>query len=1133
MTEAVDISFYVGAQAVESAGNLDVPLSNGQIVSINLVEELPDDPNELVSFLESENCSRKYWITVASAYAQLGKLNEALEIVKSALNLTHFSDEDNKSFHSFLVWLYFKFVSNGVDKESYLLKASSEINSLAQRIKTDNSTSTTNSTSNLLSQAVLLLFNGRDDDALDIFEKILRIDQNNCFAILGKAQAVLNKTKNYTVALKLYQQVLILNPVMKPDPRIGIGICFWFLKDDKMALQAWQRALEIDPQNIKAKVLLNLANFHKAFTASLGDDEFLQNYKACLQDLAKNHKSSPNDSSILLALASYYFSKENYELVSKIISKIVSNITGDDNLANFTRFNSFNKISKFQSNVLSQCAAWLGRVELVKGDFLQSSKYFQEAIKFNETNLLAKIGLGQSQYNRGSIEEAIITYEKILRGNVKCLEANYALGLLYAQQKSRRKREAAIQILERYLRLSTNGGLASSNSHSDEAGSDFLNKEPITLNAYLVLSKLYEATDINQSLNYLHRAIESRKLIKKDVPLEVYNNIGVFNFLKQNYDEAATNFQTASEIVQNTPDFKSEDGDTLIDLASDLNVTLTYNLARAKEVSNESEAIEIYESLLTTCPHYFSAKIRLLFLDSISTNKSTKEEIKNEIEELLSLNASDLEIRSFYGWFVKNFGKKLGLKPDADTNHQKDTLVEYDSHDSYALISLANIYCILARDVKSSGSDDKRKKYYIRAVELFAKVLSVDPKNVYAAQGLAIAYIENKEPIKGLDILRKIRDSLNDISIYLNLGHVLIESKQYGKAIENYELALSRFTDGNDSKILSFLGRAWYLRAGAEKNLNYFKKAVDYTQRALELTTGSSSSIRFNLAYLYFQVAEFITRQPLGQRDISEIEKAIVDLQTAVEILNELSSDEEAHPPYPKAELKARANLGTTTLLNRLNATLDETKESIAQIEEKIEEARRLRKEEEEAKLKIENERLAAIKLREEELAKERAILQEQAKQWAEESRMNVVVEEDDDDKLFDEESNANSGEKKRKKKSGANPSKPKAKKRSRKKIVDSDEEEEEASATDSDVEAKPSSKKRAAEDDSKSRKKKKNTLSNEFIDDSDEELEDDLFNDKDEDTPEPEDQNGSTEANGNGTHNDDKEENKEEEDDE
>ncbi|KAG7660583.1 CTR9 [[Candida] subhashii] len=1114
MEDPIDVSYYIGVQSAETLGNLDVPLNNGQIVSINLIDELPDDPNELIGFLQGEKCACQYWISVASAYARLNKLNEAMEIINATNGLSQFNDEDKKSFQSFQIWLYFKYISLGIDKETNLIQVSSEINNLSQKIKTDNTTNAANSTSNILSQAVLFLYQGRDDDALDIFDRILRIDQNNCFALLGKAQAILNKTKNYSLALKLYQQVLILNPMMKPDPRLGIGLCFWFLKDDRMAFQSWERSLELDDHNLKAKIFLNLAKFHQTFNNSLTDEEFLDNYKLCLTELSKLNKSNPNDSIILLPLASYYFSKGDYELVEKLIKKVVKNITGYESLI---KFNSFNRVSKYESNVLSQCATWFGRIQFANNDFTQASKYFQEAIKLKDTNIVAKLGLGQSQYNRGSIEEAIMTFESILRSNVKCLEVNYSLGLLYSKQKSKRKQDMAIQILERYIRLSNNRGLASSNKDDIEF---MLNKEPVTLNAYLVLSKLYESTDINQSLNYLNKAIESRKHIGKDVPLEIYNNIGVFNFMKQNYDESSKNFQTALDKVESN-EFKSDDGDLLIDLPQDLKVSLNFNLARSKEISNVSEALEIYETLLQECPHYFSAKLRILFLNCISDRGMTKEEIKTEIEELLNSNASDLEIRSFYGWFAKNFGKRLGLQADADTKHQKDTLVEYDSHDCYALISLANIYCIMARDTKGSNDDQKKKqqKYYMRGIELFTKVLSLDSKNVYAAQGLAISYIENKEPNKGLDILRKIRDSLNDISVYLNLGHVLCELKQFGKGIENYELALGRFTDGKDSKILSFLGRAWYLRAHSEKNLGFYKRALEYTRLALDsVKGGSKASIRFNIAYVNFQIAEFITKQSISQRNVEDIENAINGLKDAIEILNELSSDEEKHPPYPKEELKSRANLGTNTLLNRLTTALQETRESLAEVEHKLEIAKQVMKEEEEAKLKEEEAKLAALAEKEKLLAQERAALQEQAQQWAEEQRSNIVDEggDEEDDDLFNEESKS----KKDKKRKATAPTKggpkKKKKKRAKKGIVDDSEEESARSSGESDVENDNESK-------TTSPKKKKKVLSNEFINDSDDDLDDDdLFGENDE---EEEDKQDESNGKANGADEDDEDE--------
>lgn len=1077
MDEPVDVSYYLGGASAESLSLLDVAIGNGEIVSI---DELPEDAHELIGFLQAEKCEVKYWVMVAQAYAQEGKAGDAQKIVQAALDQAHFLDSDRALVRSVLGWVYLALASEGTDKSDNLARAAAEFASL------DDS-----SPQVLLARAVMHLHEDHADQALQAFDKLLKADPANCFALMGKAQITLSKTQNYTSALKLYQQVLVLDPLMKPDPRLGIGLCFWFLKDRPMALSAWERALQLDPKSFKAKLLLNLASFDNVFTNSLSDEQFLEGYKRSLTELTHLQLEKSNDSVILLALASFYFSKGKHDLVEKIVGKVVSAFSAGDKPSR--------KLSSFATKVLSQASFWLGRVAYAKEDFTQSQKYFHEAIRLNENNLLAKLGLGQSQLSRGSIEESLITFESILKTNPKCLEVNYCLGVLYAQQSSKTKQEQAIHMLERYIRLSNNRGLAVENKNEAEA---LLNKEPVALNAYLTLSKLYEPKDLSQSLVYLHKAIESRKQTGRDVPLEVYNNIGVFNFSKNSVDVAIENFELALKKLDDLKD---------AELQKDLKVTISYNLARSHEVSDQNKAIEMYNSLLQECPHYFSAKLRLLFLDAVSTNETLKEEIEKEIKELLAQNASDLEIRSFYGWFIKTFGKKIGLKPDADTVHQKETLVDFDSHDCYALISLANIYCVMANDLKSSKDEEKRKKYFVRAIELYTKVLSIDPKNVFAAQGLAIVYIENKEYHKGLDILRKIRDSLNDISVYLNLGHVLVELKQYSKAIESYEVAFVRYTDSQDVKIMGFLGRSWYLRGIAEKNLSYLKKALEYSEEALNKHSGRNGSLVFNVAFIQFQIAEFVSKLPVEQRTVEDINEAIINLNEAIQLLNKLASDDEKHPPFPKEDLKARANLGTNTLLNRLNVCLEETKENIAQLNNKLEEAKRLREEEEARKAQELESVLAEKRSKEEELAKERARLQEQAQQWAEEARANNIVADDsDEDKAFSEEG----GKKKGKKQANG---KKKGGKRKKKDFINDSDEEEEAQLTGGEdnaeepplgsdaEEEKPKAtkrKRRAIEDDDEEKeeeeangnKKKKAFKSEEMVEDSSDGDDDGLF---------------------------------------
>ena len=51
MQEPTDISYYIGKESAESLNLLDVPVGGGQIVSIDLRNELSDDPSELIQFL--------------------------------------------------------------------------------------------------------------------------------------------------------------------------------------------------------------------------------------------------------------------------------------------------------------------------------------------------------------------------------------------------------------------------------------------------------------------------------------------------------------------------------------------------------------------------------------------------------------------------------------------------------------------------------------------------------------------------------------------------------------------------------------------------------------------------------------------------------------------------------------------------------------------------------------------------------------------------------------------------------------------------------------------------------------------------------------------------------------------------
>jgi RNA polymerase-associated protein CTR9 len=133
------------------------------------------------------------------------------------------------------------------------------------------------------------------------------------------------------------------------------------------------------------------------------------------------------------------------------------------------------------------------------------------------------------------------------------------------------------------------------------------------------------------------------------------------------------------------------------------------------------------------------------------------------------------------------------------------TLRDHGRHDLYALCAAGALYYHQARENKSSGQEgakDRAKNFY-RAAEIYEKALTIDPHCAFAAQGLAISLAEgtlNLAPPPGsatsdavqraknardaLAILTKVRESINDGSVYVNIGHCHFAREEWDKAVE-------------------------------------------------------------------------------------------------------------------------------------------------------------------------------------------------------------------------------------------------------------------------------------------------------------------------------------------------------------
>lgn len=329
-------------------------------------------------------------------------------------------------------------------------------------------------------------------------------------------------------------------------------------------------------------------------------------------------------------------------------------------------------------------------------------------------------------------------------------------------------------------------------------------------NVLLNLARLYENDHPERSLQCLEQVetMELDEIADEDLPDDVgsdetarlnarrellapqlLNNLGSFKFRAERYASARELFQTAL-----TACVKSGDKDTAVDTDS-LVTTISFNLARTYEADNMlDEARQVYEGLLARHPAYVDARIRLTY---IALQQDPKDDGPTAIKTLLDAETSNLDVRALYGWYIHRSKRKVAnLNEDLEQRHYKHSLQQFDKHDRYSLTGMGNLHLSTAREMRRETDEDKakRSKMYQRAIEFFDKALQLDPRNAYAAQGVGIALVEERKELgQAIQIFTKVKEAIKDASVFVNLGHVYCEVKQYARAIEN--VSLNRLSD--------------------------------------------------------------------------------------------------------------------------------------------------------------------------------------------------------------------------------------------------------------------------------------------------------------------------------------------------
>lgn len=473
-----------------------------------------------------------------------------------------------------------------------------------------------------------------------------------------------------------------------------------------------------------------------------------------------------------------------------------------------------------------------------------------------------------------------------------------------------------------------------------------------------------------------------------------------------------------------------------------LKTVIAYDLGRANEQSGDAgRATQWFRDVLRQHPEHMEAKVRLSTLAAAAGRNA---DAHNYLKECLRADESNLTLRSAYTNFLISIGSyKEALAFTSQT-------LKYDRKDAFTFTALAWLHFTLGREAKSPADLAERSKQYLRSAEAYERALSIDPTNAIAAQGLAIALAEDTlvpkalqvapgsvEEMKtrtrlagqALSILGRIKDSLPEGAVNVNIGHCYFIRGEEERAIEAYGAALSAY-GGRKVSVLLYLCRAWYAYAIKESNFSAMGQALSYATRAFHVQP-SDRAILYNVAMIQQKAAEIMLGLDPSKRLLEELQLALKRAQEAVTIFRALADDKSGPLPYDVDLADQRARYGEG-LLRKAPEQIAKQETYEGEAAARVEEARRVRAEEQARIEAAAATRQAEIDARAAELAEERRKAREEAREWQEqlaaqqaedEVRKNERIEQrkrkKEDRDIVDDDEDVPEGERRRTKKKG------------------------------------------------------------------------------------------------------------------
>ncbi|KAK6013696.1 tetratricopeptide repeat protein, partial [Ostertagia ostertagi] len=570
-------------------------------------------------------------------------------------------------------------------------------------------------------------------------------------------------------------------------------------------------------------------------------------------------KQDPYDIPAMMGKAIIAFSKQDYKTALYFLKRALrQKPSGPADMREMAKVErlAWHAMNMTESDEIKAEACYiLARYFHYSRDYEKAFKYYYQATTLNHpTFVLPQYGLGQLYIMRGEFNQAIAAFETVLKAMPNNVDTMKVLSALYAhtdagnQERQEKAREMLTKVLEAM---------------------------PNDVEVLIDLAQLLEGTDPQKSLTLYETACELIKPCEDgqmDAPAAILNNIGALHMTMENYERAKEYFEAAEAKLQ-----EDLEGDLCDSKLSSYVITMRYNLARCLEHLCLFEDAEVlYKAILREQENYTDCYLRL---GCLARDRGQIYESSVWFKEAMSVDQNNAD-----SWVL--IGNLHMSKHEWGPGQKKfeQVLNKMDKEDAYSWVSLGNVWMEMLFNLGRKKTDDlpaQEAKYMDRALQMFGKALKIEPKNIWAANGIGCVLASKAMWQDARDIFAQVREATSEFEdVWMNIAHVYIELGQYVPALQMYSNAIKKFDREQDHQCLLYLARAFYKAGKLPESLQTLEKAM--------FESPDNVLIKFNYAFVLKLMATEVLQEV--KSTAAQVRGAMDDLKTAERMFSYISA---------------------------------------------------------------------------------------------------------------------------------------------------------------------------------------------------------------------------------------------------